>query len=310
VRYLMVLHARAAEGVLEAAERLEGTIGQLTDGGAIGGAELVSRYLPSRKAQLARQAALPAPADLAERLAKAETGLPFREEAFQPFIEAVDRARAMPPITRGDVDSPAMSARIDTLLFTRDGEWFGLVALVDVRDPIAVAKAVEALADPEMTYIDTKGETDQLVAGYTSKTLRAIGAGALAVLFVLSAALRRPVLLARVALPIAGAAIVTLAALAALQIPLTIFHLVSLLLMAGVSIDYALFLNRMAAQEAAADLTLGTVLTCNVTTLLTFGLLAFCRTPILQSIGITVALGVFCGMVFAYVFSARSARAD
>ena len=45
--------------------------------------------------------------------------------------------------------------------------------------------------------------------------------------------------------------------------------------------------------------TLGSVLNCNATTLLTFGLLAFCRNPVLQGIGVTVATGVLAGIVFA-----------
>lgn len=310
VRYLVALHAGDAEGVLQAAERLDGTIAELTGKGAIGGAELVSRYLPSRKTQLARQAALPDPADLAERLDKAGAGLPFRARAFQPFIDAVARTRAMEPLTRRDIDSPAMAARIDALLFTHGGEWYGLVALVDMRDPAAVAAAIGALADPAMAYIDIKDETDRLVAGYTAVSLWAIAAGALAVLLILAAALRRPLLVLRVALPIAGAAVVTLGVLAALQIPLTIFHLVSLLLMGGVSLDYALFLNRMAMKGADGARVLGAVATCNVTTLLTFGLLAFCHTPILRSIGVTVAVGVFCGLVFSYAFSADATEAE
>jgi predicted exporter len=69
--------------------------------------------------------------------------------------------------------------------------------------------------------------------------------------------------------------------------------------MTGVGIDYALFLNQ-AEEEGSADQrsrALGSVLNCNATTLLTFGLLAFCRNPVLQGIGVTVASGVLAGVV-------------
>ena len=83
------------------------------------------------------------------------------------------------------------------------------------------------------------------------------------------------------------------AALAALGQPLTLFHLASLLLLAGVAIDYSLFLGRSSgADPAEARRSMGAVLNCAVCTLLTFGLLAFCDTPILHGIGLTVSIGV------------------
>jgi predicted exporter len=87
--------------------------------------------------------------------------------------------------------------------------------------------------------------------------------------------------------------VVTLAVLTALGQALNLFHLASLLLLAGVGIDYSLFLGRSAgADPEDASRSLGAVLTCAVCTLLTFGLLAFCDTPILHGIGLTVSIGV------------------
>jgi predicted exporter len=47
---------------------------------------------------------------------------------------------------------------------------------------------------------------------------------------------------------------------------------------------------------------LRTLVTCNAMTLLTFGLLAFCRTPVLQAIGVTVAIGAVSAMCFSFFF--------
>jgi predicted exporter len=38
-------------------------------------------------------------------------------------------------------------------------------------------------------------------------------------------------------------------------------------------------------------------------TLLTFGLLAGCQTPLLRDIGLTVALGALLAMIFAHLFA-------
>jgi predicted exporter len=38
-------------------------------------------------------------------------------------------------------------------------------------------------------------------------------------------------------------------------------------------------------------------------TLVTFGLLAFCRTPLLQQVGVTTAIGAVAVMLFAFLFA-------
>jgi len=113
----------------------------------------------------------------------------------------------------------------------------------------------------------------------------------------------------RVATPILGALLLTLASLSLLGVKLTLFHLVSLLLMVGVSLDYALFFNREAGRMEDAARTFRSLVNCNITTLTTFGLLTFCQTPILRGIGSTVALGVLYAIGLAFLFGERAAAA-
>jgi predicted exporter len=40
-------------------------------------------------------------------------------------------------------------------------------------------------------------------------------------------------------------------------------------------------------------------------TLMTFGLLALCRTPLLRDIGATVVVGVVAAMIFAFLFAGQ-----
>ena len=151
-----------------------------------------------------------------------------------------------------------------------------------------------------------KGETERTVAAYTGEALGWLAVGGLALLAVVALALRRPVPILRVAAPLACALLVTLALLDAAGVRLTLFHLASLLLMAGVSLDYALFLNRDPDPGDEDARTLGAVLNCNATTLLTFGLLVLCRNPVLQGIGATVATGALAAIFYALVLSRPS----
>jgi predicted exporter len=50
--------------------------------------------------------------------------------------------------------------------------------------------------------------------------------------------------------------------------------------------------------------TLRTLITCNAMTLLTFGLLATCATPILHDIGVTIALGAALSLGYAFLVAA------
>jgi predicted exporter len=309
VRHLIAITGSDAEEVLQRSERLDGVVAELRDRDAIGGADLPSRYLPSKRTQLERQAALPTEIELRARLTEAMAGLPFRPEAFSPFVKDVGTTRGTGPLTPTDFAAvPVLAARLDPLLFERDGAWHGLVALTDVRTPDDVRTAVAGLGEPAIAYIDLKAETEGIVGGYTREALAWLGLGGLLLLALLVIALRDLGLVLRVAAPIVCAVLVTLALLDVLAIRLTLFHLAALLLMMGVSIDYGLFLNQ--ADRAGESRALGSVLNCNATTLLTFGLLAFCRNPVLQGIGITVASGVLVAVVFAVGLSRPSDEAS
>jgi len=95
------------------------------------------------------------------------------------------------------------------------------------------------------------------------------------------------------------------AALSALGVRLSLIHLVALQLVAGVGLDYALFFARPLLDAEERARTLRTLLTCNGMTLLTFGLLATCQTPILHDIGITVASGAVLAMAFAFLVAGQ-----
>ena len=77
------------------------------------------------------------------------------------------------------------------------------------------------------------------------------------------------------------------------------------------AIDYSLFLGRSAGADAdEARRSLGAVLNCAVCTLLTFGLLAFCGTPVLHGIGLTVSVGVAAAFLLSCALAAPPRQAS
>jgi predicted exporter len=116
-------------------------------------------------------------------------------------------------------------------------------------------------------------------------------------------ALRQPRRVARVLLPMALTTLIILAVLRGMGVELNLFHLVALILAAGLGLDYALFFDHAGEDRADQLRTLHALIVCSLMTLLVFSLLAFSSIPVLRAIGTTVALGVFANFVLALLVS-------
>ncbi len=305
---ILIVRGVDPEAVLTAQEALVPLLDRLRNEGAIAGAEFAARLLPSAAVQSARIAALPDPATLAARLEQARDGLPFRAAAFQPFLDAVEASRAMVPLRPADLTGSPVAAplgallrsRLDPLLLQRDGAWQGPVVLQGAHDP---ARLAAAFAGQDAIYVDMRAELGGILSGYTARAWHWLGWSALAVLVVLAAGLRDPVRVARVLGAVGAALLATVAGLTAAGVKLSLIHLVALQLVAGVGLDYALFFARRQLDAEERARTLRTLVTCNGMTLLTFGLLAACQTPLLRDIGVTVAAGALAAMAFSFLFA-------
>ncbi len=295
---IIFLDADSEEAVLQHEERLKPAFDRLVAQGVMTGIESAARFIPSVAVQLARRDVLPDAPTLAARIAEARAGMPFRETAFSTFTATVEKTRAMTPVVPTDFAGTTIGARIKPLLQARGGRWSGILVPTGLHDPAALAAALAA--EPDAAYIDMRAETNRLVAGYTGRAWRWLGLGGLAALLALWIGLRDLSRLMKVVAALAASCLVTIAGLTALGTRLSLIHIVSLQLVVGIGLDYALFFARRQLDEEERARTLRTLITCNATTLLTFGLLALCATPLLREIGTTVVLGAVSAMYFSF----------
>lgn len=301
VRSLFVIGPAATEGeMLRLSEALSVAVQPLVAQGLLAGLDLPSRYLPSPEAQRSRQAALPDAATLDAALQEARAGMPFRDTAFRRFTEAVEASRALPALDTASLASgaPTIAARVAPLITRYGGEVWGIAPATGVTDAGALERAAAGLALPGVLFLDVKHEMDRLLSDYGRATLGWAVVGGVLVAGLLAWGLGSVRRALAVSAPILGAVLVTLAVLTVAGEAISLFHLAALLLLAGLAIDYGLFL-------ANSDDAAGAVLNCAVSTLLTFGLLALCATPVLHGIGLTVAAGVAAAFLLALALAPR-----
>ena len=305
VRYLIALPAASADAALAAAEALQPALDRLVAERALAGYDIASRYLPSVATQRARQARLPDAATLRAMLDAATAASPFRSDAFAPFLADVARARQAPPLTARDLADTPLATPLAGLLLAGDGHATALVSLSGIADPAAVARVAQAHG---AQLLDLKQASESLVTAYRERVLLALALAAVLLAATVWIALRTPRRVLRVLAPMALTTVLILAVLRGAGVELTLFHLVGLILAAGLGLDYALFFDHAGDDYADQLRTLHAVIVCSLTTLLVFFLLALSSIPVLRAIGSTVALGVAFNFVLALLIVRERAR--
>lgn len=308
LRYLAVLRAADAETALQQSERLIGVLDPLQQDQLLGGYDLAARYLPSLATQRARQQSLPAPDELKTALREAGRELPFQTDLFAPFQQDVQLARVLAPLTPEAIAGTPLALRVAPLLYQHNGSWLALVTLQGISEPAALAQALNNAGFDQLRLIDLKGESEQMVGRFRESALWRIAFAVAATLLVMFWGLP----LARVLptlLPYTAAVLSVMAVFHLLGLKLNLFHLVSLMLVAGVAMDYALFLGAAEHDPAERARSLHAVALCLLSTLSVFGILGLSQIPVLRAIGSTVALGVALSFVLA-LLGARSVKTD
>ncbi|TCO41203.1 MMPL family transporter [Dokdonella fugitiva] len=291
VRYLLVLHAADADGVLALSESIEPRLDALVQAHVLDAAELPSRYLPSLATQRARQAKLPDRAALEQALAAAGAELPFRAGLFAPFVDDVEAARTLEPLTPATFASSPLGARLAAMLVAREDGWLGLATLSGVHDAAAL-DAFAASTHGAVRLLDLKAASESLVVAYRERILRALGLALGLLALTVVVALRSIRRAWHVLAPMTLATVLVVVVERASGLSLSLFHLVAVTLAAGLGLHYALFFERPVADPAEARRTLHATLVCVASALLVFGLQALSSLPVLRAIGLTVALGV------------------
>ncbi|WP_130619039.1 MMPL family transporter [Dyella amyloliquefaciens] len=291
VRYLLVLEARDEQGVLALSERLEPAVQALLATHAVDAIELPSRYLPSETVQRARQQRLPDRPTLERALSDAQQGMPFQAGLFAPFVDDVQKARELPPLTEERFATSPLGQRIAAMLVSRGDHWVGLGTLSGVHD-VAALQSLAQGSGGSVRLLDLKETAESMVVAYRTRILHALLAATLLLVVAITLALRSIRRAWHVLAPMTLATFLVLAVERVAGVEVSLFHLVALILAAGLGLHYALFFERDTGDAAEQRRTLHATLVCVLSALLVFGMLAWSSIPVLRAIGLTVSLGV------------------
>lgn len=287
VQYFLV-RGPSAEVVLQREEALKAKLDKLIAAGGITGYQAVSNWVPSARAQAERRA-------LIEQKLLADDG-PLQGLAKQTGEDAqwIAETRAGllaagAPLTPDDfLKSPASEPSRHLWLGDTGGVYASIVALrglgrTAVPDVMRSADGLQGVQ-----WVDKVAEISSVLGRYR-ENMSWVVLGAYALVFAMLFPRYRGRTW-RVLAPTALASVATLAVLGFASQNLQLFHVLALLLLLGVGVDYGIFMQERPDNRGnAAWLAVGMSAS---NTFLSFGLLGLSKTPALQAFGLTMLLGI------------------
>lgn len=303
-RYLVMVEAEDLESLLLREEAIMPVFQQAIKDDTLQAVQMAAQILPSKQRQKMRKALLPDKEMLTNNLNEALQGLPFKSNIFKPFVDDIGDTKTMPALTYQQLQQSGFGSRLESLVSQTDMGFTGMIRLIGIKQPEMLAQRLEQAAVPGVYFMDIKQSSNDLVNQFRQEALSRIAWAAGLMALVLVIALRDIPRIVRVLVPVVCAVVVASAVTLALGDKLNIFHLMSLLLVAGISLDYGLFFS-CPSETVNKHQTLHALSVCAISTVTIFGVLATATIPVLHAIGLTVAVGVFTAFILSWTFSRK-----
>lgn len=276
-----LIEGRSPEELLQQVEMLSAGLG------AAAGEEgmNISGPLPSTKRQNENRALLLSYLEAEASIEELASLVGLQSDVLADYLKSLKTAPS--PLGFEEwLSDPASSPYKHLYLGNREGAYRAVVTLAQVVD----LEALERLASeyPGVAFIDTAGTYSRLFGQYREQV---------SILALLSYLLVTALLgwrygiggtLAIMAAPM-FAALVSLGVLGFVWGTYSLFNVMALILVLGISVDYGIFFREAGPDSAT---TLLAVILSALTTILAFGLLAFSSTAAIQAFGVTIFVGI------------------
>jgi predicted exporter len=295
-RFVLV-SGRNEQEALERNELVHQRLEQAKREGALEGMRSLHSLLWSEELQRRNLELLHDDTDLPDRLDRVFEAEGFRPGAFGEFRTAL--AETPPePLDLATLRASGMADLVQSLVVGDAAGGLSLVTyLRGVHSEAAVREAVSGV--PGARLFDQSLVLEEIYGGFRATTLRQIGFGSVLVVVVLLIRYRRlrPALAAF--LPSLLTACLVLSLLSLFDVELNLMHVVSLVMVMGMGVDYGIFVVDSALDRRALGATMLSLLLSCLTTVFVFGTLALSTHPGLRSMGVTTSLGIALSLVLA-----------
>ncbi len=298
-----LLRADSAETLLQREEALKLRLDPLIAQHQISGYQALSNWVPSARSQTERRALVEQTllqpdgplAQLATGIGEdsdwvAATGAHLREAATPLTVDAFLKMPASEPWRH--------------LWLGKIGKEFASIVALRGMDRAGADLAQRTGANlPGVQWVDKVAEISSVLGRYRQYMAWVVLASYVVVFALLWPRYRRHTW--RVLAPTALASIATLALFGYAGQSLQLFHVLALMLLLGVGVDYGIFMQEQPdRRDATSWLTVGL---SAVSTILSFGLLGLSKTPALQAFGLTMLVGTALVWLVVPCFARESA---
>jgi len=234
-----------------------------------------------------------------KRLIDAGNPQGFRSDAFRPFFEEMtQQVQTFDPIRP---DANDFLSFINLIHSTSNGAH--AMGFMSPKAGDNVRNWIEHSDSDDVYPFDPRTSFSKEILNLKARFSALLGLDVLLVFLFLVWALRSPVRSALAMLPSLAGLAAVLGVFALLHKPLNLLHVMSMVIVVSAGVDYGIF---AVMSTRTAGITAKGILAAGATTLFSFGLFAFLSNPALQSIGITVILGIGVSMAVSLFFLIRA----
>ena len=277
------------EIVLQREEALKRQLSPLINRGIISGYQAISNWVPSLQMQKRNQQQI-------EQVLLSDNG-PLKDLAHKMgetnawALALKNRSRAASTLMAPDdfLNTPVGAPWHYLWLGKVNDQYASIIALRGLHNYAALPLLKQIAPTVEgVKWVDKAGEISAVLGQYRHYMSWAIACAYAAIYLLLSLRYCRAAW--RILLPPALSSLAALALLGFLGIPLQLFHLLALMLILGLGVDYGIFLQEQPhQQDSFAWLTVGL---SALSAILSFGLLGLSKTPPLHAFGLTLLIGL------------------
>lgn len=306
VSHVFLQSDKRIENVLQMSEVVSTELLLLKETGLIRGVWSPSMVLPSKKIQVERQQTLPTELQLSRNLNSALQGLPFRSKSFDTWIDSVVNSKNLSPLMYENIEDTPLMSSLEQGLFKAGDVWISVIRISGVRSDEEFLAWLETKPAVNKTHVQVKLATEKLLSDYRNSTFERFISVVAVLSFIIFIILRSLPRSIKILLPVSIGLLSGIAMPLLLGASINVFHLLALLLVLGMGLDYSLFFNRLIEDSMERQQTVHAISVSAVTTSMAFLALSFSSVPVMASMGQVVSAGVVMCFISSWLLSSSS----